>query len=229
MYANAAFGRAEACKLVGVTPPDSFDEALRYTLAKTEKDSGPYAEALRISEMGMRMEAEGKTDQLGDLLSKQVSRNPGSPSWGPLGRCRQVQGRFQEAEHCFRNAILLHPYFLDHRTDLAFLLTKMGHPLKAIEELEKCTDEHKQTPQWKFVCGRALLLARRAAEAKVMLLECAKQPYKFGAAFLWLAEACELLHEAQAAKEYRKRAAELGLSGFPGLNGPVAQVPAGAV
>jgi hypothetical protein len=53
-----------------------------------------------------------------------------------------------------------------------------------------------------------------------MLLICAREPYKFGAAFLWLAEASDALGDAQAAVEYKKRANELGLSPPPNTDQP---------
>jgi len=219
MYANAAFGREQACKRLGVTPTDSLDEGIRYILAKTDTGQGPTADALRFYELGARLEAHGAYPRLAEMIAEQTRLQPGSSAhWGCLGRLRQREGRIQDAEDCFRTAIDLHPTFLDYRTDLAFLLANTGRPAAAIVVLEKCTAEHKQTAQWKYVSGRALLLAHRHAEAREMLLECVKEPYKFGAAFLWLAQASEALGDKQAAREYRKRSAELGIPdpGSPG-------------
>jgi tetratricopeptide (TPR) repeat protein len=213
IYANSSFGRQEASKILRRPPPVTFDEGLRRTLVETDKGEGPIADSLRTYEIGARMQANGDLPQLAGLLEAQTSGSEKLPAhWASLGRVRQLQGRLAEAEACFRKAVALLPTFLDLRTDLAFFLANTGRPAEALQTLDECTTEQKQNAQWKFVCGRALLLAGRAAEAKEMLLVCAKEPYKFGAAFLWLAQACETLGDKQGAKEYRKRAAELGVA-----------------
>ena len=210
MYSSAAFGIEQAAKQFGLPLPKMFDDALRYSFAKTDSGDGPIADMLRLVEDAQRQDNQGDIAASAEAVGKFVERHPqSSGGWGALGRYRQQQGRFKEAEHCFRNAMLLNPAFLDHRTDLAFLLTKTGNGSLALEELEKCNPDQKQTVQWKFVCGRALLVTRRPAEAKRMLVDCIEEPYKFGAALIWMAEACELLGED--GKEYRKRAAELGI------------------
>lgn len=210
LYANAAYGHEQASKLMGIKYSQStFYEGFRYSLEKTDKGKGPLADTMRLLENVQRKNSPGVAEKA-RLLESYLEANPTSDgAWDAVGRAHQEQGQYAEAEHCFRNAIHLNPEFLDHRTDLAFLLTKMARPNDALVELEKCSPEHKATTQWKFVCGRALLLQGRPSEAKSLLLECVKEPYKFGVAYLWLAESCEALGED--GKEFRKRAAELGV------------------
>ena len=208
-YANAAAGMTEGARCFGVKPPFKLDDFVRRYLLLAENGNSPLGRTAKLVEQAMRYESDGDHANVGACLEELVRIAPTAARWHSLGRTRLKLSRLEETEKCYREALKLAPDSLDFRADMALLLANSKRAELALEELDKCSDEDKTRPVWKFVRGKALLVLARGGEAKEILLECLKAKFKVAVCYSWLARACELLGQCEEAREYRKRATEL--------------------
>lgn len=208
-YANAAAAMQEGARHFGVQASVGLDDLVRRYLQIAESNQSPLGKVACLVEEAMRHESDGNNSKVAACMEELVQIAPTAARWHSLGRIRLKMGRHDEAEKCYREALVLAPALLEARADLALLLANTKRSELALAELAKCSTEDMSKPEWKFVRGKALLLLGRDNEAQTELLECLHAKFKVGVCYKWLAEACDKLGQRENAREYRKRAAEL--------------------
>jgi len=209
-YSNAGFGFDEGAKHSGIRLNESLDDFLRGCMHKAGKSNDPWGEWLGLCDDARRHEENGDIEGAIKCIEKLVRMNPSSPAtWNSLGRARFKQGRFGEAEECYRKSLQLGPEILDSRAGLALVLSQSGRAEEALNELGQSDKNQKQRPEWVYAHGVALLKSGKTAHAKQELQKCAAMGFKLSACYRQLGNVCEQLGEAAEARQFHKQAVEL--------------------
>ena len=191
--------------------PASFEEFIRGYYLKAEQGGNPSAEYAKFLEEMSRRERAGDFEGAASYAIRLVSLAPfAASSWYALGRMRRFQKNRDATEWCFRKALELDPAAIDVITDLAVHLVQATRIEEANELLKKCTDGLKERVEWQFAHGMVLLSSRKPREAMGIMLECARKSFIPNVCYQFAAHAAEALGLPKEAREFRKRAAELG-------------------
>ena len=191
--------------------PATFEEFIRGYYLKTEQGGNPSAEYAKFLEEMSRRERAGDFEGAASYAIRLVSLAPfAASSWYALGRMRRFQKNREATEWCFRKALELDPTAIDVITDLAVHLVFATRIEEASDLLGKCTDGQKDRVEWQFANGMVLLSSGKPREAMGIMLECARKSYIPNVCYQFAAHAAEALGLPKEAREFRKRAAELG-------------------
>ena len=192
--------------------PATFDEFIRSYYLKAERGGTPSAEYAKYLEEMNRRESVWDIEGAATCAIRLVQLAPlAAGAWHGLGRMRRYQKNKEATEWCFRKALELDPTSMEVRTDLAVHFALSSRVEDARKLLEACTDEQQTHVEWRFAQGTVLLSSQRYREALSTMLECAREGFVPSVCYQFAAIAAEALELPKETREYRKRAAELGV------------------